>query len=186
MKKENRDTTLRNLSFQRNIFLFISLLLSVSTVVLVVLQVFKNEKTIIVPPAIHSSFWVDSTSVSPSYLEQFGLYIGQLLLSKTAETSDSQKEILLKNTYAGFSGMLNKKLNEEGKKMKEEGTSYMFYPLSVDVKPGSLDVAISGDRISYLKEKKLSSKKETYTLSFIYSGGRLLLSGIRSGGKKGV
>lgn len=186
MKKENRDITLRNLSFQRNIFIFLSLLLSISTASLAVLQFFKNEKVIVVPPVIQEGFWVDSKSVSPSYLEQLGLYIGQLLLSKTADSSESQKEILLKHTHASFAGILDKKLKEEGKKMKEEGTSYAFFPLSVDVHQDSFEVDVSGDRTSYLKDKKLSSKKETYRLIFIYSGGRLLLAGIRSGGENGV
>jgi len=180
MNIENYNITLRNLSFQRNALLFFSAFLAVSTLLLSISHFFKNEKTIVVPPEIRSEFWVDSTGFSPSYLEQIGLYIGQLILSKSSESADKQRGTVLKHTHPQFAGFLNKKLTEEASRIQKEGISYVFFPLEVRVRLEKKEVLISGERVSYLNDRKLSSNKEEYLLSFTYSGGRLLLSGIKS------
>ena len=40
-----------------------------------------NERTILVPPELHKTVWVDSEKVSKEYLEEMSYFIGSLILN---------------------------------------------------------------------------------------------------------
>jgi conjugal transfer pilus assembly protein TraE len=127
---------------------------------------------------IEKEFWVDSRGVSGSYLEQFGGFIGQLLLSKSAQTAQNQRAILLRHTDPSFSTLLSKKLGEEEQKLLKENASYVFYPIEARSNPKTNEVLLIGDRTIYVSGTSISSERVRYILSFSNQGPRLLLKGI--------
>lgn len=179
----NRDTLKsgqRLLLFQRNLFLCLTLILSVSTVILSSFLFLKQERTLICPPVIERAFWVERNKVDPTYLEQFGAFISGLLLGKSTHTSPSQRNDLLRHTDPSFSATLKKKLLAEEEMLNQQNAAYVFYPKTIRANPNALEVTIEGERTFFVGESIVSQSSEAYTLTFRYSGGRLLLNGIKA------
>jgi conjugal transfer pilus assembly protein TraE len=185
MKKEFLDKSTEYLRFQRNIFAALTILLALVLVLMSTFLFFKHERIVIVPPTIEKEFWVDGKQVSPTYLEQYGYFLGQLLLGKSSQSAPSQRNILLRHTDPSFSGLLRNKLVEEEEVLKKQNASYTFYPVSITANSERHEVLIEGDRVFYVSGKQVSSEREAYLLSFKFSGSRLLLTGIRSSENRG-
>lgn len=165
---------------QRNMLFPICILLLVSQIITLVLLFTKSERVVLVPPVIEKSMWVDSSSVSPSYLEQIGLFMGNLMLTKSALNADKQGELLLKHVVPEFEAEFRNHLILEATKMKKHNFSYVFYTKNVYVNPSLLTASLSGEQVSYVGEKVVAREKKKYKLQFNYLGGRLLLSGLTS------
>ena len=175
------ERDIHNLKVQRNV---LTAICASTFVVLIVQSVFlfnKQERVIVVPPVVNQSFWVDNENISTSYLEQMGVFLGELLLSKSYHSSQKQREIILKFASPEFSTSLRKKLLEEEAKLKNQNSSYLFHPDSVKVKQSKRQVLLEGDRELYVNGKRVSVQKESYVLHFSYLGGRLLLDSVSQG-----
>jgi conjugal transfer pilus assembly protein TraE len=173
-----REHTLRALTVQRNVFLAIVFFLIILTLVLSFLLFIKSERTIVVPAVVEKEFWVEGSSVSPSYLEQMGCFLGDLLLTRSPASADMQLTILMRQTAPVFSHLLSIKLSEELVKLKKDNASYVFFKTNVIVDPQKQTVTLEGDRSLFLGDKVLSTEHECYRLCFVNFGGRLLLSSI--------
>lgn len=178
MNNEIQKISHRSLLFQRNAFFALSGLLSISLVLSTTFLFWKSERIIIVPPMVEKEFWVEPRNVSPTYLEQFGYFLGELALTKSAQSAPIQRAIILRHTDPSFSTLLQKKLIEEEIRLEKEKASYVFFPVSVQTDIKAKEVRITGDRAIYVSGKAVSSDRETYVLSFNIQGSRLLLTGI--------
>jgi conjugal transfer pilus assembly protein TraE len=178
MNSEIHKISLRHLIFQRNAFLGLSAILSVSLTIVTAFLFVKSERIIIAPPVVEKEFWVDSKGVSATYLEQFGYFLGELLLSKSSQSAASQRSIIMRHTSPNYSTQLHKKLVEEEQKLEKERASYAFYPTGIYTDISSLEVVLTGNRVIYVSGKAVSDAFESYRLSFIFQGSRLLLSGV--------
>ncbi|MBB63438.1 MAG: type IV conjugative transfer system protein TraE [Waddliaceae bacterium] len=178
------ERDLNNLRKQRNALTAICTVLSLSVILQGVFLFKKQDRVVIVPPVVNQSFWVDNQHISVSYLEQMGVFLGELLLSKSYHSSLKQREILLKHASPGFATSFRKKLLEEEAKLKNQNSSYVFHPESVRVNQNKRLVLLEGNREVYVNGKRISTQKETYVLHFSYLGGRLLLDGVSQGENK--
>ena len=185
MNSNVRKYSLRTLYFQRNIFLSLSLILGLTVFVLSCFLFLKRERVVVAPPVIEREFWVDKNAISATYLEQFGTFLGQLLLSKSAHSASEQRTIILRHTDPSFSGVIRKRLIDEEEILKKQNTAYTFYPERVAVNLAKMEVQLTGDRVAFADSKMVSTQKETYALQFSYSGFRLLLISIEAMEKAG-
>lgn len=185
MKKEFLDSALHSLKFQRNIFAGITFLLAATILLLSVFLFVKKERIVVVPPIIEKEFWVEGKTVSPTYLEQYGCFLGQLILGKSAHSAQMQRNVLLRHADPSYVGTLKNKLMEEEETLRKQNSSYAFYPVDVKVDISKKEVHITGDRLFFVSGKQVSQEREEYTLSFSYIGSRLLLNGISSKPNKG-
>ena len=181
MNSDTHRRSLQFLLFQRNVFAGLALLLSVALVLMAAFLFTKRERVIISPPVVEQSYWLDSRSVSPTYLEQFGSFLSQLLLSKSASSASAQRHVLLRHTDPSFATALAQKLHTEEQKLTEEAASYVFFPSTIEADPSTFTVKLTGERVFYAKGKRLSAAEESYILYFQYRAGRLVLSGLRAG-----
>ncbi len=172
------ENNLKSLYLQRNLFAVLSLILSVVLLIESIFLFSKSERIIVSPPVVEKEFWVEGHAVSSTYLEQFGYFLGELLLSKSSQSAPAQREIILRHTDSSFSGNLRKKLFEEEEMLRNRSASYSFYPVNVQVDQQGLKVTITGERVAFAAGKQVSSKEESYVLSFSYAGYRLLLKGV--------
>jgi len=180
MNREFLEKSSHYLRFQRNIFAALSCLLGISLILTTSFLFLKRERIVITPPTVEKEFWVDGRNVSPTYLEQFGYFLGQLLLGKSSYSASSQRTLLLRHTDPGFSTALRQKLVEEEEILKKQNASYTFFPVSIRVNPEKQEVLLEGDRVFFVSGKQVSSEREGYVLSFNLTGSRLLLSGVTS------
>lgn len=173
-----REYTLRSLTIQRNICLSMVFILLLISLVVSFLLLTKSERVIVIPAVVEKEFWVEGSFVSPSYLEQMGCFVGDLLLTRSPASADMQLTILMRQVDPVFSPILTNKLIEELAKLKKDNASYVFFRTRVIVDPQHQRVTLSGDRQLLLGEKVLSTSHESYRLSFNNFGGRLLLTSI--------
>ncbi len=178
------EKNLKFLMFQRNIFAFLSFFLAVALILCGTLLFFKRERIIIAPPVIEKEFWVDQKSVSPTYLEQYGYFLGQLLLTKSAQSAVTQRSAILRHTDPSYAGILKQRLIEEEEILKKQSASYVFYPIDIKVHLDTMSLLLTGDRVIFMGGKQISSEQEGYLLKFSFEGARLLLKEI-SAQKKG-
>jgi len=179
MEKTIRDRTLSYYRFQRNVFGLTTVLLGVALLVFSVAFLSKRERVIIVPPCLEKSISLDDSYVSPTYLEQFGGYIGHQLLNKTPHTASRQAELVLRHTSPSLYGALRKKLLNEGDIMSKENCSHSFYVSRTSVFPSKMSIRIEGERRTYAGSEIISIENEIYELGFLYEGGRLLLNSVK-------
>ncbi|CAF24147.1 type IV conjugative transfer system protein TraE [Candidatus Protochlamydia amoebophila] len=172
------ERNLNHLLVQRNFLVGLSLTLLMGVILAVSFLCFKTERIIIVPSTIEKEFWVDAHSVSATYLEQFGLFLGQLLLTKSSYSADLHRNILCRHTEPQYLALLKQRLMEEEETLKKQNASYVFYLNNVHVNPKELTVTLLGDRQFFLAGQQTTLESCGYTLHFNYSGARLLLKGI--------
>lgn len=182
------EKNIRFLIYQRNVLVAISILVSLSLVMTSTFLFLKSERIVITPPIIEKEFWVDSNGVSPTYLEQMGCFLGNLLLNKSLQSAPLQRAVLLRHTDSSYVGILRQKLIEEEEALKKQNTSYVFFPKEAKVNLQALEVVLLGDRQAYVAGKQVSSESEGYILHFTYSNSKLLLQSLSSyeGSKSGA
>ena len=187
MNAEFLHRNIQFLKFQRNAFLSISFCLAVSLIALSFFLFFKQEKIVVIPQNLEKAIWVQGSKVSPSYLEQQSLFLSQLLLNKTPQTVKDQNLQLLRFACPEFFGDLKEKLEQEQKKILEQGSSFVFFLKMAEVFPENMQVKLTGERHVYLGGKMVSRSQETCILTFRMAGQIPLLSGVKilSGGQNG-
>ena len=173
-----REHTLRGLNVQRNALFAIVCFLLVLSVSLSTLLFLKSERVIVIPAILEKEFWTEGATVSPSYLEQMGCFVGDLLLTRSPASADMQLTILMRQVAPAFVPMLSTKLTEELTKLKKDNASYVFFRTKVVVDPQKQNVTLEGDRTLFLGDKVLTTARERYRLGFINFGGRLLLASV--------
>lgn len=179
-----RENTIRALTVMRNVFISIILILLIANLILALLLFRKSERIVVIPAVVEKEFWIEGGGVSASYLEQIGCFVGDLLLTRSPSSADMQLNILMRQTSPEFIPLLSNRLDSELTKLKKDNASYVFFKTKVIVDPKQLTVLLEGDRNLFLGDKVLSTSHESYVLSFINYGGRLLLSSIERGVSK--
>lgn len=172
------ERNLSSLLVQRNFLVGLCALLAIGLILASSFLFFKTERIIIVPSVIEKEFWVDSNAVSATYLEQFGFFLGGLLLNKSAHSADLHRMVLCRHTEPNYLAILKQKLVEEEETLKKQNASYVFYLNNIFVNPELLTVTLLGDRQFFIAGQQTSSENCGYTLHFTYKGARLLLNGI--------
>ena len=178
MNKNFLTKSAEALLFQRNIFAAVAVTLSISTILMSCFLFSKSERIIVVPPTVEQSFWIKGNNVSPEYLEQMGVFLGQLLLTKSTSSVPVQRSTLLRHSSPSFAQLLGQRLFEEEKTLKKQGGSYMFFLSQVDVSVDDLEVHLQGERRYYSRDKMVSSQQEKYILRFESKSGQIKLAGV--------
>ncbi|MDB2613573.1 type IV conjugative transfer system protein TraE [Chlamydiales bacterium] len=185
MNAELFQSNIRSLKFQRNVFLSLCLILSITTACLSVFSFTKRERTLVVPPVIEKAFWVDSNRVSPEYLEQFGLFLAQQILSKSFSSAKTQMDTVMRYASPSFSGTLFNKLEQEILDLKEKKAAYSFFTSESYVDANKLELILVGDRHYFSDGHLISKEQDAYKFRFSFNGSMLFLEEIESGKKQG-
>jgi conjugal transfer pilus assembly protein TraE len=78
------------------------------------LTVAGSERTILVPPEIHQSFWVSGQKVSGEYLQEMAYWYAGLALNITPHVADYQKNQFLKYAAPSDYGRLQAEFGARG------------------------------------------------------------------------
>jgi len=164
---------------QRNIFLLLSLLLSVSLILMSSLLLKKEVRTLFIP-AHGQSFWIEDSQVSPSYLEGMGSFLSELMLNRSSDSAPLRNRALFPHIHPSLSHHLKRAFIEEEKSLKEQGQSYTFSPTTVGTDAKKLHFWIEGDLLTLASKGEQLPKvaervKRRYSLTFKCEAGRLFL-----------
>lgn len=160
---------------QRNMLFPIVAVLGVSQILLIILLFWKDDRTLFMPPVLDKPFSIHGSSYSASYYEQMGLFLCNLLLTKTAETAEQQHQLLFKYVDPELLGVFKRDLMDEVDTLKKDNASYVFYSTETKVNLGNHSVLIKGERHTYVGTQRIDVSKEGYRLMFVQRGHLLYL-----------
>lgn len=160
---------------QRNMLFPLVVLLGISQILMVILLFWKDDRTIFIPPVLDKPFSVHGSSYSASYYEQMGIFLCNLLLTKTSETAEQQHQLLFKYVDPQLLGVFKRDLTDEAETLKKDNAGYVFYPIETKVNLGNHSVLIKGERHTYVGAQRIDVSKESYRLMFIQRGHVLYL-----------
>lgn len=166
---------------QRNAWIGISACMAISTIILSSALFLKNERTILVPPHITKTLWIEGGTVSKEYLEEMGLYMSKLLFDLSPTSFSYNHETLLKYATPEAYGALKKQFLEDGEYYTKLQLSTHFNPTEVTANSSKLFVEVKGTLTSYVAGKEMRSSPETISLQFSLRGAGLLLEKVTGG-----
>ncbi len=180
MKHVFKIKRLTSLGFQRNFLLGLSSILLLIVLLQSIFLFLKSEKTIVLPPELKKSFWVEGNRFSPSYLEEQATYFCHLFLDVTASNILYQGDIILRYVEPAFYSHIKTQLLSEQERLKKENITLHFMPFEVKVYPKNLSVFVTGELHSYVGGKKITSSKKVYRVDFASHQGRLFLKSFQN------
>lgn len=175
MKLTSYTTALKKIRHQRNLLFPIVVLLGINQILLIIMLFWKDDRTVFMPPVLDKPFSIMGSRYSANYFEQMGVFLSNLLLTKTAETAPHQHQVLFKYVAPEALGSFKRDLHEEEHTLKQESAAYVFYPNEVKVNLGSRTVLLSGERHTYVGSHRVDVSKEGYRLKFVQRGHLLYL-----------
>lgn len=132
-----------------------------------------TEKTIITPPVVSKTFWVDGDDISPEYVEQMADYFAGLALSANPNNVKYRHQLLLQYVSPGVHGPLKSELEYASDKMIRDGASQAFFPGGIRV--NKTEAALKGRLITTIGDKVTSEKAVNYIIKFKYDSGKLFV-----------
>lgn len=175
---------LKNIIKQRNSFLLILTGLLISNILLSIVLIFKQEKTILIPPKITSKMWLAGDNASKSYFEEMSLWIAHLMLDKTSKNMMFNHKILLDYVLPNSKQEVIKNLLKEQEQYKKEGLSTIFRANQLETNLDKNEVMLTGNLISFVGDKKISNKKIIFLIKFKYAFGKWHLQSFKKMEKK--
>ena len=181
MKIEYLHKNITKLLSDQNILWRVVGLLALSNVILGGLLFFKGERTILVPPQVNKTMWVEGGDVSKEYLEEMALHMSKLLLDLSPTSFQYNHSILLKYATPEAHGTLKKQLTKEGEAYTKLQLSTHFKPSQITANPQTLEVEVKGTLSSYVAGKHVHDSQETLFFKFTHRGSGLLLESVKGG-----
>ena len=140
------------------------------------LSVAGSERTILVPPEVHKTFWVSDQKVSTEYLQEMAYWYAGLALNVTPHVAEYQKNLFLKYAAPSEYGRLQAEFGARTEFIRKNNASTQFSPQSVMPDEAAMKVALTGVLLTWVGDKKASEKQTTYVVGFRYLNGRLHVS----------
>lgn len=139
------------------------------------------ERTVVVPPFISKTFWVDDHDVAPELVVDMGFFLSQLGYTVSPASVDFQSKVLLKYAAPEAYGKLKEAGAVAAARMHEDQSSTVFTPRAylMDKRPGKKAVAFIGDLKTYVTTNLVSTRGVAIVVSFNYHNGRLYVDQLK-------
>jgi conjugal transfer pilus assembly protein TraE len=138
-----------------------------------------RERVVVVPPAIHKTFWVETERVSPEYLEQMGYFLAQLTLNVTPQSVEHQSRLLLQYAAPASWGDLRTAMAANAERIKRDGASTVFSPQDLQIDERTQRVGLRGLLTTFISDRRVSEVSKGYAIELQYAGGRIFLKTFR-------
>jgi len=138
----------------------------------------NNVRTVLVPPVVSKSFWVDDATVSPEYLEQMALFLAQLIYNVTPANADYNTRVLLNYAAPSLYGALRQQGEATARRLRADNATTLFGVRAVTHDSRMLGVALHGVLSTYINDKRVAEAPKVYLFKFALSGGRLYVTSI--------
>jgi len=140
----------------------------------------KTVRTILMPPEISKSFWVDGKHLGQEYLDQMGSWVIQQFASVTPSTIDFQTSNILKYVHPSVHGDLSVRFKAGAQRLKAENLSRLFMPREVRISEEAQAVALIGYQESWVSDKRLPGENiKAYLVKFDYDGSKVTIKELR-------
>ena len=162
---------------QRNLFLTLTILLSLTSLGLSVKLLTNNEK-IILTPSLSQEVWISETSVSKGYLEETSLMYLGLLLDLNPEIIDYKARVIFKyisQSNPAYMKNIQNYFASSKEKYKKFTLSTYFSIKSLEIDNKKLQVIADGILSSRFGNKGFEVSPASYLLSYEWAGRQLRL-----------
>lgn len=162
---------------QRNLFLLLTILLSLTSALLSMKIAFQEERIIMVPP-LTSEVVISNRKVSSGYLEQMTMVFLNSLLDLSAADVMHKRDIILKytsNSDSSFAKRINEYFADALDKYKNFDLVTYFTVKNMEIDESTGEVIAHGILTSRYGKHGFESNPTSYRLSFEFSGGYLRL-----------
>lgn len=133
-----------------------------------------TEKIIVLPPVINKEIWIKGNAVSEGYLEEWSLYLTNLLLNVSSKTISYQAELALRHVSPDFSGKMQLKFKKDAEILQKNNATTTFFPKEIVVVEKNMTATVTGTFATFVGKEKVSSHEQTYQLQFVFNKGRFL------------
>lgn len=144
-----------------------------------VISLADSGRTVILPPTVEKSFWVEKESVSASYLEQMAAYIAYLALQSSPATVDYQNKQLLEYVSPSNYGQIKQEMSYFADRLKKGNISQVFVPKAFEVNAGRKSVVVQGGMTTYVNEKPVGQREVSVTVGFEVVHGKLYVKSVK-------
>jgi type IV conjugative transfer system protein TraE len=162
---------------QRNLFLVLTLMLSITLAVLSVKLMSSDEKIVLVP-GLSQQVWVENKGVSKGYLEETTLMYLPLLLDLNPEIIQHKVGVIFKyisQSDPKYMKNIQEYFANAKEKYKKFGLSTYFSAKNLEVDIKALTVTANGTLTSRYGERGFETQAASYSLSYEWLGGHLRL-----------
>ena len=140
----------------------------------------RTVRTILAPPEISKSFWVDGRTLSPEYLEQMGSWVIQQYATVTPSSIDYQSNLLLKYVHPSVHGDLAIRFKIGSNRLKADNMSKIFMPREIRISEKGQSVALIGAQSTWIADKRVpTDEMKAYLVTFDYDGSRTFIKELR-------
>ena len=179
MKFNFAQKKMLNFEYQRNKLLTLSSVLLLIVLLQSICLLFRNERTIILPPEVRKEFWAEGNRFSPEYLEEQAVYMMHLSMDVNQTNYPYNMEILMRYADVNTCNHLREKFERNLKILKSNDAATRFDVKDATIYPDKNKVYVTGIMRNFVGTKEISSKQETYEVSFKVVRSRLFLSDIK-------
>lgn len=165
-----------------SVLLAILLVVSMLATLLLAIHTLRQagrERVVVVPPAIHKTFWVEAERASPEYLEQMGYFLAQLTLNVTPQSVEHQSRLLLQYAAPASWGDLRTAMAANAERIKRDGAATVFSPQDLQVDERTQRVGLRGLLTTFISDRRVSEVSKGYAIELQYAGGRIFLKTFR-------
>lgn len=171
METHHFRKNVEKLQYHRNILAAFSFIVLLSNLTLTAIVASKRERIVVLPPSVDREFWVEGNAFSPAYIEQFGLFLAQLVLNKSPASVELQNRILLRHVAPNQYPLLKRVLQEEQEEILQNDLTHLFFPTRVNLEHDTQSLVLEGERVSYLSNEPILQEMQKYILHFTFQNG---------------
>jgi conjugal transfer pilus assembly protein TraE len=140
----------------------------------------RAEKTILIPPEIHKSFWVDGEKIDPPYLEQMATYSVQLFATFTPASLPYQNSILLKLVDPKAYPDLSVATKQNELRVSGQNLTQVFHPVEIQLRAETNTAVLVGSQNRFVGDKPLGgAARKAYLAQFAQTNGRITIIALR-------
>lgn len=136
----------------------------------------NRERTIITPPEVRNTFWIDSSDASPEYLQEMSTYFILLVNNVSPANVDYQKKLFLNKVNPAQQGLLSMALDKQAQRIKRNNLVTMFYIKGFKIDAGTNKVVVTGQLDSLVGDTMVSSKEMVYRIGYQIIDGKLYVN----------
>jgi conjugal transfer pilus assembly protein TraE len=151
--------------------------LGVNVLLALIIMVNMNDvRTIIVPPTISKTFWIEDGTTDPEYLRQMAHWYAGLMINTSPESVDMQQREFLMYTTPNMRKDFRATLENEAKRIKRMNASQVLFIKKIDILPNSMTAAVTGQKIVYVGKTETSNEDVTYLVKFKLNNGKIFVN----------
>ena len=139
-------------------------------------QLLGATRTIVVPPVIQKTFWVEGNRASAEYLEQMAAFVAWLVLDVSPASIDWKKNVLLGYVEPAQYGALKTRQDVEAERLKRINATTSFAPQQLVPTEDTQSVLVHGRLRTLVNGVEVANETKSYRVVFAFSGARMHLT----------